>query len=104
MSADRRLLHFVLLWCHGHLDAAQREHLRRYVSTLEKLTMPLKKGSSKKVISENIKTEMAEGKPQRQAVAIALSAAGKARKQPSPKAKTSATKKKKTGKAGGKKK
>lgn len=39
--------------------------------------MPLKKGSSKKVISENIKTEMAHGKPQRQAIAIAMRAAGK---------------------------
>ncbi|BAG70405.1 hypothetical protein RSB1_gp47 [Ralstonia phage RSB1] len=37
--------------------------------------MPLKAGSSKAVISANIKTEMAHGKPQKQAVVIALSSA-----------------------------
>lgn len=39
--------------------------------------MPLKKGSSKAVVSQNIRTEMAAGRPQKQAVAIALSTARK---------------------------
>lgn len=42
--------------------------------------MPLKQGSSNKAISQNIKTEMAAGKPQKQAIAIAESVAEKKRR------------------------
>jgi hypothetical protein len=37
--------------------------------------MPIKKGYSKKTVSQNIKTEMKAGKPQKQAIAIALETA-----------------------------
>lgn len=45
--------------------------------------MPLKKGKagkSKKGIAHNIRAEMHHGKPQRQAIAIAMRVAGKPRK------------------------
>lgn len=43
--------------------------------------MSLKKGKSAKVVSQNIRTEIKAGKPQKQAVAIAMRKAGKSRKK-----------------------
>lgn len=43
--------------------------------------MPLKKSPSKKAVSENIKTGMEAGKPQKQAVAIALDVQRRAKKK-----------------------
>lgn len=43
--------------------------------------MPLNKGKSKAAVSDNIKTEMAAGKPQKQAVAIALDVQRRAKRK-----------------------
>lgn len=43
--------------------------------------MPLKRGRSKKTISSNIATLRREGKPRKQAVAIAMAKAGRQKKR-----------------------
>lgn len=43
--------------------------------------MPLKKGRSRKIISQNIRTEVRAGRPVKQAAAIACSKAGKSRRK-----------------------
>jgi hypothetical protein len=51
-----------------------------YPAFEEGSVMPLVKGKSNKAVSKNIKTEL-KTKPQKQAIAIALSVAGKSKKK-----------------------
>jgi hypothetical protein len=43
--------------------------------------MPLRKGSSNKTVSANVRILRKEGRPQKQAIAIALNTAGKDKKK-----------------------
>ena len=42
--------------------------------------MPLKEGSGREVVSDNIRTEIRSGRPRKQAVAIALNKARKSKR------------------------
>ena len=59
------------------LRAVNASALLPYERIREVVFIPLKRVSCRKAISANIKTELAASKPQRQAVAIALSVARK---------------------------
>lgn len=60
-----------------HSAQAYNEFFMTIIYTPMEEVMPIQKGKSKKTISKNIKTEMHAGKPQKQAVAIALDVARK---------------------------
>ena len=55
------------------MDGAIERLFERMGLYVEEDEMPLKKGTSPKTVSSNIRREIAAGKPQKQAVAIALS-------------------------------
>ena len=60
------------------VPVVKKPHLKK--ATTRSKIVPLKKSASKKAVSKNIEVEIKAGKPQKQAVAIALSVQRKAKK------------------------
>lgn len=78
--SDERYARFL-----ANLDPKDREECATFLKTHRigdgTRKNPLMKGSSRAVISENIRREMHAGRPQKQAIAIALRSAGVERKK-----------------------
>ena len=62
-------------------DKFWKSHTMKHSDVNHVFNNPLKKGSSESTISYNIRELMHSGRPQKQAVAIAMKKAGKSRKK-----------------------
>ena len=72
MAETKIMKHALVVWS-GSMDQERKP------------IVPLSKGTSKHTVSKNIRKLMKEGRPQKQAIAIALSKAGKTKKKKSKK-------------------
>jgi hypothetical protein len=70
-----------LCWVHLLKKLESNKNEQEIHKTVRGKDMPLKQGSSPKTISANIRREMKAGKPQKQAIAIALTTARKVKRK-----------------------